>query len=115
MWIVCDAGFFNIICQDDDAEKGLLTVKSRSIKELEYLENFAIFPPDLPIEESDVTDYRFRRKMPRDRAVRLFTTFIQDINYPKTKPKLMERNPDRTDIYLRVWADLYAIQEIDER
>lgn len=109
MWIVCDIGFFNIVCQDDDLQKGLLTVKARSRKDLEDLRDFV--PYTNAIEESEKADYRFRIKAPKHQVRGGFATILNEIDYPKTKPKLAEKHPDRQDIYLQVWGDLYAIQE----
>lgn len=112
MWIICDVGFFNVVCQDGDAENGLLTVKARSRNDLKALEDF--IPFDRPIEESDEADYRYRRKAKKHDVIGGFQTIMREIDYPKTKPKLMERHPDRQLIYFRVWDELYTIQVIDE-
>lgn len=113
MWVICDIGFFNIVCQDDDLQRGLLTVKSRSRKDLEnFIKSFNFVDPE--IEESDQADYRFRFKAPRAAVMSFMDDTVNEIDYPKTKPKLKERNPDRESIYLDVWSDLYQIQQIDE-
>src|SRR5688572_22115087 len=78
MWIVCDAGFFNIVCQDDDEKKGLLTIKSRSRKDLERLEEY--IPFIFAIEESDKTDYRFRRKARSDLVSNGIKQLVFDID-----------------------------------
>lgn len=110
MWIVCEAGFFNIVAQGDDPS--LLTVKARSWKDLQELENY--IPFTLPIEESLHADYRFRRKAKRSDVAAGIRQMVKEITYPKTKPQLAINRPDRSDIYLQVWGDLYDIQEIDE-
>lgn len=111
MWIICDAGFFNIICQDDDDEKGLLTVKARSREDLQEFQIwFGIGWPEIEIEESPITDYRFRLKAPRFLVKDVIKRMTDKIDYPKTKPKLAERHPERGEIYLNVWGDLLRIQ-----
>jgi len=113
MWVICDVGFFNIVCQDGDLGAGLLTVKARSKKDLEALRDF--IPYTNAIEESQVADYRFRIKAPKHQVRGGFATILNEINYPKTKPKLAENNPDRSSIYLRTWAVLEQIQYLDEK
>lgn len=108
MWLVTKIGFFNIIEQDDDAEKGLLTVKARARKDLQLLGNFLLF--QTPIEESIQTDYRFRQKANKHYVANGIQQLVKEIDYPKTKPELAKLNPDRSDIYLQVWEDLYEIQ-----
>ena len=109
MWLVTEVGFFNIVCSDDDDIKGLLTVKARSKQDLVKLEDY--IPFTLPIEESDRHDYRFRRKALRRDVSAGIRQLVRGIDYPKTKPAISKLNPDRDDIYLAVWSDLYAIQE----
>ena len=112
MWLVTSIGFFNIVCQDDDKEHDLLTVKARCRQDLIDLEDYVPF--ELDIEESNVTDYRFRRKANRHLVADGIQLLLREIDYPKTKPKLMENRPDRAAIYLAAWSDLYSIQGIDE-
>lgn len=113
MWIICDVGFFNVICQDGDAERDLLTVKARSRKDLIDLSDYITFRVR-DIEESQVTDYRFRVKAPKLDVTDGFNRIMNEIHYPKTKPKLMERHPERGEIYLNVWGDLLRIQRDSE-
>ena len=112
MWVITRIGFFNIIEQDDDREKGLLTVKARS---REDLENFMKINKAIRtgIEESQVTDYRFRLKAWREDVVDVITVLVDKIDYGKTKPAIMKDFPERSGIYYQIWEDLYAIQELD--
>lgn len=108
LWIVSQLGFFNIICQDDDAEKGLLTIKARDYRDLQAVQKY-ITTSD--IEESNITDYKYRVKARADRVASFVAMMIDHIDYPKTKPKLVEDHPERSSIYLDVWGDLLRIQE----
>lgn len=111
MWIVSEQGFYNIVCQDGDEEKGLLTIKARSHDDLVRVQK-AITTSE--IETSDAADYRFRVKARADRVASFACMLVDHIDYPKTKPKLAERHPERSAIYFRVWDDLGAIQELDD-
>lgn len=114
MWVICSEGFFNIVCQDDDEQKGLLTVKARSREDLEnFISYFSFVGPE--IEESHTADYQFRFKAPRQAVMNFMFNAVNEINYPKTKPKLAENRPDRANIYLRTWAVLQNIQYMDEK
>lgn len=109
MWIVSPLGFYNIIRQDDDEEKGLLTIKARHRDDLLVVQRHITTSE---IEESNKTDYRFRVKARADRVSSFIAMMVDAIDYPKTKPKLAEKYPERSSIYFRVWDDLYAIQEL---
>ena len=113
MWLITKIGFFNVICQGDDEERGLLTVKARSREDLKRLADY--IPYTNAIEESLVTDYRYRIKARKHEVRGGFATLMNEIDYPKTKPKLAKNNPDRGVIYLNVWGELYNIQELDEQ
>jgi len=91
--------------------KGLLTIKARNRDDLNWIRGEI---DTSEIEESETADYRFRVKADRLNVINLTTTILYQINYPKTKPKLAERHPERNGIYFRVWDDLCAIQELDD-
>lgn len=116
MWLITRIGFFNIIEQDDDREKGLLTIKARSREDLENFKKFNILLQDRltgGIEESAVTDYRFRLKARRDVVKDTVSVLVANIDYGKTKSAISENFPERSGIYFAVWEDLYGIQELD--
>lgn len=113
MWIITKIGFFNIIEQDDDRKKGLLTVKARSREDLENFKKFNIRLQDRltgGIEESAVTDYRFRIKARRNDIQDTVSVLVANIDYGKTKPAISEHFPERSGIYYGVWETLYEIQ-----
>lgn len=114
MWVITRIGFFNIIEQDDDREKGLLTVKARSREDLENFKKLDESLRNAKIEESNITDYRFRLKASRDDVVWGISVVVGGIDYGKTKPAIMKNFPERSGIYYQVWEDLYGIQESHE-
>lgn len=113
MWIVTKIGFFNIVCQDDDEKRERLTIKARSKDDLINVRGY--IPFDGEIEESQVTDYRFRVKVLKRSALSLVEQLADEIDYPKTKPALAKKFPERSDIYLRVWDNLYHLQTRDAK
>ncbi len=108
MWVISEHGFYNIVCQDNDLDRGLLTFKARDKRDLENLIDLCQYKPE--IQESDVTDYRFRTKIPVELAVQVMASMVGGIDYPKTKPRLSNGFPEREAVHLAVWADLYSIQ-----
>lgn len=112
MWLITRIGFFNIICQDDDKAKELLTIKARSEKDLLRVQDI-IDTSD--IETSNITDYRFRVKARKTDVVDFIGLLVSTIDYPKTKPELAKLNPGRHDIHLNVWEALYDIQTRDAK
>lgn len=108
MWIITKIGFFNIIEQDDDREKGLLTVKARSRGDLEKLRDY--IPYTNAIEESLLTDYQFRIKALKHQVRGGIACLINEIDYGKTKPAISKNFPERAGIYLDVWDTLNIIQ-----
>jgi len=116
MWVITRIGFFNIIEQDDDKAKGVLTVKARSRKDLENFKKLNLLLQDRltgGIEESNVTDYRFRLKGRKDSVIDALSKIVNSIDYGKTKPAIMKNFPERSGIYFQVWEDLYEIQRLD--
>lgn len=109
MWIVTQHGFFNIIEYPND--DGLLTIKARSRKDLEWVKSQI---KTSAIEESDKADYRFRVKAPFVAVSQLIHTICANINYSKTKDALFKANPKRSEIYFCVWDILSAIQDLKE-
>jgi hypothetical protein len=110
MWIITRIGFFNIIQYDEDKAKDLLTVKARSREDLDNFKNLSIRTLITEIEESQVTDYQFRLKAPRDIVIQTVAKLVDDIDYGKTKPAISEKFPERAGIYFGVWDRLYEIQ-----
>lgn len=116
MWVITRIGFFNIIEQDDDREKGLLTVKARSREDLEKFKKLNHRLQDRltgGIEESNITDYRFRLKAIRNDVTVALSRLVDRIDYGKTKPAIMRDFPERSGIYYQVWEDLYEIQRLE--
>lgn len=112
MWLVTRIGFFNIVEQDSDKEKGLLTIKARSKEDLKNFSKYVEICSD--IQESSVADYRFRIKVVRSKVMWAISLLVQEINYGKTKPAIMEDFPERSGIYFGVWDALYQIQCLKE-
>lgn len=111
MWLVTEHGFFNIVQSDDDADKGLLTIKGRRMKDLEKIKALLGQHVASEIQTSYVNDYHFRIKAHADAVGDLIGHMVKRINYNKTKSRLHKRQPDRDDIYLAVWGKLAALQD----
>ena len=110
MWLVTQHGFFNIVQSDDDEAKELLTIKARRREDLEDFGG--IVPGGMGvIQESEINDYRFRMKIPRECAVAAVAEMVGLVDYPKTKGRLHTTHPDRESIYLTTWFNLTDLQD----
>lgn len=109
MWIVTPIGFFNIVQQDSDREKGLLTVKARSLEDIDNF-NKRLEGGEVAIEESMTADYRYRLKAHHIEVANVIGYMVRDIDYGKTKPAISKNFPERAGIYLDVWDVLGIIQ-----
>jgi hypothetical protein len=110
MWLVTQHGFFNIVQSDDDAKKELLTIKARRREDLDAFGSIVPGSSGV-IQESEVNDYRFRMKIPRECAVAAIAEMVGIIDYPKTKGRLAHTHPDRTSTYLTTWFNLLDLQD----
>ena len=110
MWLVTENGFFNIVQSDDDADKGLLTIKGRRIEDLEKIKMLLGQHVASEIQTSYKNDYHFRIKADAAAVGDLVGHMVKSINYNKTKPRLHRRHPDRAGIYLSVWEELANLQ-----
>lgn len=113
MWLICEYGFYNVVSQTGDKERGLLTIKARDRRDLEIIRT--VIASATRIEESADADYRFRMKAPKEDVVVLMAAITDRIDYPKTKPRIAELYPDRAMIYLDVWSELCSIQDLYEQ
>lgn len=113
MWIITKIGFFNIVEQDGDRAKGLLTVKARSKEDLNFFNERL---PDglVNIEESLTADYRYRLKARKVDVINVVGFLVAEINYGKTKPAITNWFSERRELYLDVWDVLRAIQYDEE-
>lgn len=112
MWLVTQHGFFNIVEQDDDKRKELLTVKARTRKDIEFASGFF---DNSKIEESDKADYRFRTKATATSVTAFVSYLARSIDYGKTKEALHKAHPERSGIYFGVWDILSEIQTLPEK
>ncbi len=110
MWLITDIGFFSIVQKPGDAQKGLLTVRSRVRGDLEALIERHL-PIVGPIEETSHTDYRFRAKARQADVTAAMARLAAAIDYPNFKSRVAKtQGPDRADVYHGVWDVLYGLQ-----
>jgi 8-oxo-dGTP pyrophosphatase MutT (NUDIX family) len=113
MWLITDIGFFSIVQKPGDAEKGLLTVRSRVRSDLEALveRHLRIVGP---IEETSHTDYRFRAKARQADVAAAMARLAAAIDYANFKSRVAKtQGPARAGVYHGVWDVLYELQATD--
>ena len=110
MWLVTEHGFFNIVESDDDAEKGLLTIKGRRIEDLQKIKALLGQHVAGEIQTSYKNDYHFRLKAHADAVGNLIGKMVKSIDYAKTKERLHRQFPDRDGTHLEVWSVLDELQ-----
>lgn len=108
MWLITPIGFFSVVQKPGDDDS--LTVRARVKADLQALKKQ--FLPELGnIQESTVTDYRFRARAPRRAVVRACAQMAEQINYDNFKSEVMRRQEkDRERVYHDVWSVLYRLQ-----
>jgi len=107
MWLVTQHGFYNVVHGEDDPPD-VMTIKGRRREDMEAIQ-FFITTSD--IDESFIHDYRFRVKAKRADVMHWLSRIGEEIDYPKTKPRLSKSTPGRDGTYLSVWSMLYDLQE----
>ena len=108
MWLVTQHGFFNVIQYPEDKKKNPLTIKARRKSDLIQIGKLI---PLGKIEFSDRADYKYRAKAKRPDVQACMAEMIGKIDYDKTKSRLNEVHPDRSDIYLSTWGVLCELDE----
>jgi hypothetical protein len=113
MWLVTQHGFFNIIQYEEDKPKDILTIKARRWTDLKRLkEDYHLKGT---IEISDAADYRYRLKVIRPTVGMIVQSMVHQIDYPKFKSRIiaLPEQRDRHGIYLRVWEQLFDLQDTE--
>lgn len=108
MWLITTVGFFSVVQKPGDGDN--LTVRSRVRADLQALKKQ--FLPELGrIQESTVSDYRFRALAPRQAVARAFAQMTEQISYDNFKSEvLIRQGKDRARLYHDVWSTLYRLQ-----
>lgn len=108
MWMITPIGFFSVVQKPGDGDS--LTVRARVKSDLQALKKQ--FLPELGrIQESSVTDYRFRALAPRLAVARAFGQIVEQIDYDNFKSEVSVRQgKDRERLYHDVWSVLYRLQ-----
>jgi hypothetical protein len=110
MWIVTDRGFFSVV--DKGEPEGCLCVRARVREDLENLCQLdSLIAYTDSIEESALSDYRFRIHVRREDWVAASASLSEQINYDNFKNAVADRQDyERAHIYSDVWSVLYGLQ-----
>lgn len=110
MWMVTDRGFFSVV--DKGEPEGCLCVRARVRADLEglcQLDSLKAYADS--IEESNVSDYRFRIHPKREDWIEAAADLAGRIDYDNFKNAVADRQGrKRASIYSKVWTVLYRLQ-----
>lgn len=114
MWLLTAVGFFSVVCKPEDCEGGTLTVRARVRDDLATLRD-RYLPSLNEIQESELSDYRYRAVVPRSDFTRALGRMVLELDYPNFKAEIARRQgPDRAALYEEVWRML-AVLAVNER
>lgn len=110
MWIVTDRGFFSVV--DKGKPEGCLCIRARVREDLENLcrlDSLRSYADT--IEESALSDYRFRIYPKREDWSEAAADLSEQIDYDNFKSAVARRQgSERAGTYHRVWDILYGLQ-----
>lgn len=108
MWMITPIGFFSVVEKPGDGDK--LTVRARVKSDLQAFKRQYL--PELGrIQESEVTDYRFRARAPRRAVAKAFEKMVEEIAYDNFKSEVsIRQGKDRERLYHDVWSVMYRLQ-----
>lgn len=102
MWIFTKDGFFSIVQHKDDPN--YLMVRARVREDIQR----AFGPSD--IKESEGSDYRFRKVVPRPVVADYMSKAVAEIDYTSVKDEIDQGEKDRHDMLYKVWAAHMGLQ-----
>jgi len=104
MWLFCQKGFLSIV--EDENDNGRLLVRGRLRGDIEE------YFPDANVFIDEDADYRFRAFIKRDQVADVVKQAVMDINYPKFKPYIRDKEI-RGVYYLEVWSIMMTAQDTE--
>lgn len=113
MWLITEDGFVSVVAHRDRPDH--LLVRARARDDIENLcqvadeEGIEGFDP-VGIFSLETSDYRWRLEVRRDDFAALTAALVGRIDYDNFKNRVKKRDPERAELYMDVWSDLYRIQ-----
>jgi hypothetical protein len=106
MWLLIPEGFYSIVQKPGDVE---LCVRARDRVDLDRLRE--TYMPGLgPTKETPGHDYRYRAWVSREALAEGLAAVARDLAYSNFKSEVGRREPERAQVYHKVWSDLGEIQ-----
>lgn len=103
MWIMLNDAMFSIVEDKDD--KTQLVVRARRKGDIEHV----FLVDEREVNESDLSDYRYRIFVDRDRVEEVIAGEIRRIDYGNFKDSVKDKQLH--DAYLQVWTAMWRLQE----
>jgi hypothetical protein len=111
MWIFTESGFYSIVQKPEDVLTGTLTVRARSLEDMQNLCH-QMGMSESRIQHNTGTDYPYRVRVPRS-VFRSWLSAQGDlIDYPNFKDRVhFTTNGGRAVLYARVWNIMRQITD----
>lgn len=106
MWLLIPEGFYSIVQKQGEDD---LCVRARARGDLEQLRE-TYMPALGPTKETPGSDYRYRAWITRDALAEGLAAVARGLSYPNFKSEVGSRDPERAQLYGRVWRTLGSIQ-----
>lgn len=114
MWIMTPLGFFSAVEKRGDREANMLTIRARSIADLEALVETYSLPTK--VTKGGGTDYPCRITIERAKWAGIVADMALEVNYSNFKDAVKARQgAARASVYSRVWSALLSIEGKRER
>jgi len=104
MWIIMNDAFVSIVDQPPSIHK--LLVRARVKGDIAR----AMGMPVKEILTKDA-DYRYRAILPRNVVSLAIAAHVRSIDYGNFKDSVSPKETKRKSVYMRVWTELFALQE----
>ena len=131
MWLMTNRGFYSIVEKEWDRTDGTLTVRARTLEDIErFIEMCPTSPIDTVlvesrpdhcaeestqsafIEEDERADYRWRIRIDREEVGRVMLAHIGNIDYENFKNSVADNGlTEHAACYAKVWGDMMRLQQ----
>jgi hypothetical protein len=111
MWLATQHGFYSIVRKAD----ARFHVRARVHDDL--LNLLRLVGLQVPIEESPLTDYRYRIIVDAEQLARIMAAIALDLDYPNFKQRIAQRSDQRAKLqaFHEIWELMAQLQETTPR
>ena len=120
MWLQTKYGFYSVVEHNDDVHTVLIRARAREDLEnlcdladavrRDYSKGEVVGIDHSAIQFTPNADYAYRIICPRQSWMEVSLRLMTEIDYGNFKNAVSARDPERSNLYHRVWGVLYSIQ-----